>query len=477
MALEGRLRLDLSRKGQVVKRVEKKNTITSLFQNAVLEGDFQYLCNRSKIVPELFFDGCLLTDKANNANLSMIAGDSEIIAQAGNNTYTGTNSKRGSYIPLESSHFTSPTDGFTKVWRWDNASGNGRINSVCLCPSAIGIFDFAENTTPPDGNPPNYPLGFSTSGSIGDDVYPKTIGHLTIVDYNRGVGYYLTAKTDLTEIYLDEFEVSTTRVRLLSSPDYVVSQIGSRHTYTINGGLPNPSVSYTGDAIHIMSFENRTINSVPSVVLRDLKIDVEDLTNYTELASHTYSDVTLCTYRGGIQDFEGNILLVKDLFVYDDTNKYVYNLGYVNSVGKMLRFNISQDSNQVKAYDVSFAPPLDGESGIQNNGASILLDNGDFFKTNYLNMASGNYIYYYHNDKVYAVAPVYRQGSEAIYSVNGGKGTVFFLTNWGKRAGTNRVYTELNLFYPYVSTVANLDEEVNKTYDTDMTLTYTVREV
>jgi hypothetical protein len=55
--------------------------------------------------------------------------------------------------------------------------------------------------------------------------------------------------------------------------------------------------------------------------------------------------------------------------------------------------------------------------------------------------------------------------------MNEGKNTIF---DTGYLYG---LYTELNLIHPYVSTVANLDEEVTKTYEFDMTLVYSIREV
>lgn len=494
MALQGYMRLDLSRKGQVVKRVEKKNTITSLFQNAVLEGDFQYLCDRSKIVPESFYDGCRLTDKANNASLSIIAGDSETIAQAGNDTYTGPNSKRGSYIPLESSRFYNPKDGFTKVWRWDNASGNGKINSVCLCPHELAIFDYIEGGKYPatadgartqDFNHPNKVLGYSEiSGYNVETTFLSSIAHLTIVDYANSRGYYIRVSPDFLKVLIDEYEVSTSRVKLLSQPDYVVRQIGSTHTITLATALPSNltrfgdypfTVCYTGDTFHIVAYEAFTESGVEKVTIRDIAIPKADPTTYTE-TTKVFSDVWLYPFTA-FGEPSGNIAMQKDGFIYNATDGYIYGLGKeggTNGTPSMLRFDLN--TLQVKAYDISFAPPeRQGNANGYNQASSILLPNGDFFKF-YIwkqqnNAITGNnYSYYYHNDKVYAVAPLLGN-PRRITAMNEGKGTVF---------DTGFLYTlmtQLNVIYPYVSTVANLDEEVNKTYDTDMTLTYTVREV
>lgn len=506
MALEGRLRLDLSRKGKVVKRVEKKNTITSVLQNAILEGDFQNLCDRSNINPELFFDGVQMTDKRNNASLSMIAGDSEIVAMAGNDTYTGPNAKRGSYIPLESRHFTDPSDGFTKIWRWDNASGNGKINSVCLCPHELAIFDYKEGSKFPayngsdrtqDYNPPNKPLGYSLIGGQAyqdETTFMKSIAHLTIIDYEKGIGFYVCVSQDRTKIYIDEYEVSTTRVRLLTTPDYIIRQIGSRHTISLATALPEQltrfgdypfTLAFTGDTFHVIAFSNFTEGGVEKTTLRDIAIPTNNLETYTE-TSHTYSDVWVYPFTA-FGDRSGNITLIKDGFVYIDKTTdgnrehYLYGLGKeggANGTPAMLRFDL--ESSDVRAWDLSFAPPeQQGDGNGYNQTQSILLPNGDFYKfyiwkaINRDAIEATAHSYYFHNGKVYAVAQMttLHGGRRRFTAMNGGKDTII---DTGFLYG---LYTELNLIHPYVSTVANLDEEVTKTYEFDMTLEYTVREV
>lgn len=268
---EGTLRLDLSRKGKVYKRVETKNTVTTLVQDTFLDGNFGYLLERDKAIPENWFDGCLLTDKQNDPSLSMIAHDSEVTAQAGNDTYTGLNPKRGSYIPLDSGTFTDPTLGFRKVWKWDNAYGNGKINSVCLAPHETAIFDYQTGALPIDGNPPNKPLGYSLISGEGTyaDNFDTSISHLSVIDYNTGKGYYLSLSSARTDLFINEYEVSCSRVRILGDPDHVVRKV-ARHSIPISPALPAPTgfgdfwitFSYTGDAFHILSFENYTDSGV-----------------------------------------------------------------------------------------------------------------------------------------------------------------------------------------------------------------------
>ena len=139
----------------------------------------------------------------------------------------------------------------------------------------------------------------------------------------------------------------------------------------------------------------------------------------------------------------------------------------------MLRFDLT--STDVKSYDLSFAPPIEN---IDWRGydpvASILLDNGDFYKFHRGNIALPNaYAYYYHNDKVYAVSNLTKMASSsALIAVNGGKNTIIQSMN-----GNGRLVLQLDSLFPYVSTVANLSEEVRKTYEFDMTLQYSVREI
>lgn len=480
---EGRLVLDLSRKGKIYKRVEQKNTVTTLVQDTFLDGNFGYLLGRDKATVEDWFDGCVLTDKANNASLSMIAHDSEVTAQAGNDTYTGLNYKRGSFIPLDSGTFTDPTLGFRKVWKWDNSYGNGKINSVCLAPHETAIFDYQFGALPIDGNPPNKPLGYS--GPLNYDTFDTSISHLTVIDYNTGKGYYITLNSARTELYIDEFEVSCSRVRILGDPDHVARKIGS-YTIAISPALPAPTgfgdfyitIAYTGDAIHLISFENYT-DGVEKVRIKDYKILTSDLTAFVNPTPTplVYSDVWLYPFAS-TTDPAGNYTFFKDGFIYNDTDRYLWALGREggsSGVSKFLRFDL--DSTNINSYDLSFAPPIrsGSDNGYENNFGSILLDNGDFYKFyQYGGSLPTKYAYYYHNDKVYAVAPSTRIPNSSVWnrSINGGKGTI--ITSF---FGSGVQYFQLDNYYPYVSTVANLSEEVNKTADFDMTLQYSVREV
>ena len=492
---EGILTLDLSRKGKVYKRVEQKNDVTDLVQDTFLDGNFGYLLQRDKSVVMDFFDGCLLTDKQNSAALGMLAHDATVIAQAGNDTYTGSNSRRGSYIPLESSVFSDPSLGFKKVWKWDNAYGNGRINSVCLAPHETAIFDYQAGALPIDGNPPNKPLGYSSitdaSASYASE-FSSSNAHLNIIDYNTGKGYYVCLNSDRTALYIDEFEVSCSTVRILGDPDHIVRQIGSRHTIPISPALPAPStfgdfevtMAYTGNAIHILSFSNFTDSGVDKVSILDYKVLTSDLTQFVE-ASPTpkvYSDVWLYPFPSS-RDPESNLELIKDGFIYNDTDHYLFNIGRAggeNGTPSMLRFDLT--STNVKSYGLSFAPPnRHGDLNGYLQAPSILLDNGDFYKFLRSNNTLPNYYsYYYHNDQVFAVSPLSRMmpGNVKLQAVNGGKNTIisnFEVTNNTNPPSVNLIQ-QLDNLYPYVSTVANLSTEVVKTYEFDMTLSYSVRE-
>ena len=492
---EGTLRLDLSRRGRVYKRVEQKNTVTALVQDTFLDGNFGYLLGRDNTTIMDYFDGCLLTDKQNNANLCMIAGDSEVVAQAGNDTYTGLNFKRGSYIPLESTTFTEPSLGFTKIWRWDNAYGNGVINSVCLAPHEVAIFDYVENALPIDGNPPNKPLGYSSISASSADVvteFGSSNSHLNIIDYDTGKGYYVCVSRDCTTVYIDEFEVSTSTIRILGSADHVVRQIGSRHSIIVPTAFPTPSrfgdytttICYTGDAIHIISFSNYTESSVAKVKILDYKVLISNLDEFVNPSPTPliYSDLWLYPFPSS-SDAANNLELIKDGFVYNDTDKLLWGIGKEggsDGTPSMLCFDLT--STNVEAYDISFAPPIrhTDENGYLQT-ACILLDNGDFYKFFRANNTLPNfYSYYYHNDKVYAVSPLTRMSSNwKLQAVNGGKNTIISNindTNINLTTPATRLITQLDILYPYVSTVANLPEEIRKTYEFDMTLSYSIRE-
>ena len=93
MKYQGHARLDLLRDGNVVHRVEHKNDVTAFVQNAIGKGNFHNLIASSNImkISENWFGGCLLTDNTNDATTMLLDGGSTVVAQASNDSYSGTN--------------------------------------------------------------------------------------------------------------------------------------------------------------------------------------------------------------------------------------------------------------------------------------------------------------------------------------------------------------------------------------------------
>ena len=176
-------------KREVVKRVQKHNNITPWISDLLHQGNYCQIIEPSKMLPlSQFVNGCLLTDKANDASLSMIAGDSEITAQAGNDSYSGTYSKRGTYNAIESGLITN---GIRNVWDWGTAYGNGLISSVCCTRSEFGKTELGTTSAIPDTDAiASFILG--GNGSYGwyesDD---DTLGRCQIIDYANERGYYV----------------------------------------------------------------------------------------------------------------------------------------------------------------------------------------------------------------------------------------------------------------------------------------------
>ena len=123
-------------KREVVKRVEKHNNITPWMSDLLHQGNFYQLIEPTKMLPlSQYVNGCLLTDKVNDASLSMIAGDSEVTAQAGNDSYSGTYSKRGTFNQIESGLINN---GIRNVWDWGTAYGNGALAAVYCTRAECG---------------------------------------------------------------------------------------------------------------------------------------------------------------------------------------------------------------------------------------------------------------------------------------------------------------------------------------------------
>lgn len=445
MALKGYTRLDLLRDNKVVKRIEKHNAITPWVQSAIRQGNFNMAIPYGKIMPlKQWFEGCLLTDNENDDTLSMIAHNSSITAQASNDAYSGDNMKRGIFNTNESGEITG---GYRFVWDWLTSQGNGVISSVCLTRASIGASELSETATAPQTNI-NEQLFFT-----GMNASYLGLGKVQIIDYTKETGYNVTYSSGT--ITIEEYDLSTYRLHLLDEPMKARLKATHNISQTVsNYGDNHVSLSYTGDAIHFVTWSGS--------VVTDYVISTSTW-EVTETITRTFTGVTFQNYQN---NYQGG--LHKD--VAPIIGDYIWLLGTVSGVPKMLKCNLLGDqAAEIFEYSIPIS------AGIANNGCSIILPNNDFYKFGApLNTTSG---LYYHNDTFYHI-------KQAKFGHNWGNG----FCEAGYDTGMGTIITTLhdtnqlggvgiNALFPYVSTVNNLENAVTKSADLTMKLTYEITEV
>lgn len=476
--MKGYVRLELhdARTGRVIKRIEGHNTITPFVAQAISRGDFNGIMDRTKIMPvaQNWFGGCILTDKANPTagdTFGMVAGDAEIVATAGNDAYTGNNLRRGSAD--NSSGMTGPiTGGYRFVWRWNETHGNGHIESVCLTrPNLAKVhFKVAGNLDYEDD--PTLPMTFANESlSNGTVAMSNDLMKLTVIDYEREIGYKVWYEGDTTEgeIKIEEYALNTKILHLTGASLDIREQIGSTHIISMESGIPyamserhifeNTTVVYVGNLLHYI-FVN-----IGSNQLVDYVIDPSDFTLVTTY-SRTYTGLTFPTWAGSLVDFTTN---VKDgmWIEYDNGVPYLYAVAEVNSVLKVVQCGLS---------DSSWAEVCDDPIVSDKNGVWIGLPNGDRYKA----LRNGTSALYWHNDKWYRTnLNDYHVQGNLLQGIHSGDlyGTNIMKMDSNRPAAANWTCS-LDAFFPWVSTVYNLNsvDFVDKNLNHTMTLIYEITE-
>lgn len=479
MAFQGYVRLELARekkingrtKSEIVKRIEKKNTITGYIDGVLNEGNYGLLVPQNKMMPiRQFCEGCILTDNANDATGNMIAYNSGITACGGNDSYAGTYMKRGS-ISQESSVISSPNGykGYRFVWDWTTDRGNGVISSVCLTRHQLAISEFYNDRIPNSGAE-----AVETFLDTGSNAAYLVFGGLHIVDYEKEVGYRVTYSNGV--ISIAEYQLSTKRLHLLTrpllytsgadyTPEYVTThQISQTLTYFADG---TSSISYTGDKIIIVTWSDSNIKAYP--------IDTSTWTVGT-VAEKTFSGVSFMNY-GATYSSKSH----KDIVLIDGNYAWVFAL--VSNVAKLLKIDLLGNTVDVAVEKTIPSAVITRDSAQSNNGCFVLMPNGDFYKFCALgNMNLSPYssqpVLYYHNGEL-SIGRVEGFNIENNgFPMAGGNanayGTQLFNfanIDWGSGA------LKLTTMHGFVSTIANLDEAVTKAADLTMKLTYEITEV
>lgn len=462
MALQGKLRLDFARekrvnnriKREIVNRVERHNAITPWVQNMIQGGDFGCLLSNSKIMPMTqWFNGCLLTDQVNDPTKMMINGNSNVVAMAGNDAYTGTNAKRGSFNSSLSTTISSPNGflGYRFVWDWSTDKGNGYISSVCLTRPALAIQDL--DSTLSSTSISNQEVISSYENSSNSPACDFAC--LSAIDYANDKGYFIWVSNGV--IYVDEYQISGTHLHLINGVYNATKLTNTPHAITpttMNTGTY--SASFVNGTLYLLTFSGSKMT-----------IYTLDLSNDTcTMVERTYNGVT---FRGITSD---GVQVVNNL--YPLINGYVW---AVNSNGKMVKLNIANTDAQ------EFTPPVLFDNN-DKNGLCIVLENGDFYKM--YQSRNATTAVYYHNGVFYPAylaftnSGGYWYSHDRIHANHTGKGSIV-MASGGRQSYNGNIAdagdVTVSMIHPFISTCSNLDQQVHKTSDLTMQLTYEITEV
>ena len=456
VSFHGHTQLDLLRDGKVVNRVEKHNTITGWIGNSLSAGNFFNQVQADKIYPlSQWFNGCYLTDAANDANLAMIAGNSNIVAQAGNGGYSGLNPKMGAFNARESAAGISEGKCFIRnVWDWSTSQGNCEpnqyIRSVCLTRGELGYVDQNSEITPYDMNIFNPLLGSSSFAYEPFHAMNPATGKVYFVDYTSGD----------TKIVVTERFTNTNKIHLLGS---VAGDIESEsHEVPISAAIPSFSrerASVNLDAangiLHFYTWVTSGSGSSQVTTLYDYAIDTA---SFESTVTATTLTIQGCHFIGNYDFIRGNVIL-------NDWNGHIWAMADVNGLTEFVR--ITTSNLDVDEYPVIL--PSNGEWWRDNAAPFLLLNNGDWIKYSGNQNRDPMVAWYYNNGVVSYVRNAWNRNLSQYAAVDLGG---VFLESYGYN-NTVRVAAG----FPYVSTVNNLQNAVTKTADLTMKLTYTIMEV
>lgn len=450
--LHGHTQLDLLRKGKIVHREEKDNTITGWIGNALSAGNFFNQVAADKIYPlSQWFGGCYLTDLPNDATLSMIAGNANITAQAGDDGYSGNNTKRGSFNTIESSSGVNAGKCYiTNVWGWPTSSGNGTISSVCLTRGEMGKIDINDSATALDMVAFNPLLGSSNFAYSPFHAMNPATGKVYSVDYTSGD----------TKIVVTERFTNTNKIHLLGS---VAGNIESEsHDVPISAAVPSFSrerasvnLDVANGILHFYYWATSGSGSSQVTTLYDYAIDTTD---FESTVTATTLTIQGCHFIANYNFIRGNVIL-------NDWNGHIWAMADVNGLTEFVR--ITTSNLDVDEYPVILSS--NGEWWRDNAAPFLLLNNGDWIKYSGNQNRDPMVAWFYHNGVVSYVRNAWNRNLSQYAAVDLGG---VFLESY---AYNNIVRVAAG--FPYVSTVNNLQTAVTKTADLTMKLTYTISEV
>lgn len=397
-----------------------------------------------------------ITEQANNYNPSSEL-ENPLIAHAGTEAPPSgyTNKKRG--VPVAQDFILTDTS-IKQVWLWDNVSGNGTINTVCLCPDSLGNSGLTPSDTPASLlSALSYSGAYPYQGTISEEVgreFPISIAS----DGKTAKALWLNGNS-FSEATIRHDYLAFGIMRTNADFQEVAKRTATVRTFTV------AKTSVFEDADYYWIYEIYNDNQHDA----SLKIDKVKKSDFTvEQADISYDGVFITASDIGNANKPFNIMCPR--FAYDGHYLYLPN----SQNNGFVALNPSDNSDKF-ALDNSIivAVGVGGRTGANVGISPIVISEGLIYGNNYL--INGSKVYQFgetinlngstgsnldgqaHIDVIRHGASVYGSGNQWYYGgYYGGQGSLL-----------------LKLF---LSTISVLPEAKTKTTSQTMRIEYTSSE-
>ena len=304
MPLKGHVRIVLEDVRDGTQKIEEGDNLITNAISSILNNNWGGLANMNALLPlKNLYGGVIMFQNAfSNPTANDFNPPSELvnpsIAHAGDEAPpTGwTEKKRGTPVASE---FVETDTSIKQTWLWDNTQGNGTINTVCLCPKALGnlgltpsnegqyISRYSIGSAVPSTYGSSYsrnlciqnPFSISADGKTGKAIYYSGTEFEEITVRHDWIAFGVMRGSN------DWQEVShrTATVRSASNNSNIFEDDNYYYAYTITG---SDDIRIDRIAKSDFSVTQMDLNDIPNVSLYTGNFDAQPLTRMTAMFAY-----------------------------------------------------------------------------------------------------------------------------------------------------------------------------------------------
>ena len=490
MALKGSATIELTNADGTKEVIKHDNMITNAVADLCFSqrGDMAAILkmtNNNDSYAQAMFGGVLLFDEVLNSDpADYQLPTTKVTGYASQDAYAGLDLARGSFNQAEGG--VQPDGSYKFVWDFSTSQGNGRIQSIALCPNVMGKIGASDTIVSSEradfyfsrgSSAPFHSSGYmldSNGSTNGISNYNYTIvaidGDIAYAADYRQIKYYNSNSAYTLEgnggiLKLHKFKLGSTAISL-------ADRVGmARYIECVDVQLPSTFVNNLGayDGNNDLSFYYNSDHKILTVspCRHKANIAANGEVYYVDIELSNSMNVTLHTFKNTTPGYiQWNISMYDDFFSFYALKDYIIVVVNVDSKYKMYIVDRADNTN---IKEVTLA----GEPFYQKYGiARYILCEKNVLVFGYNNSNSSSAEYYtYIVDLSTGIA----KGTNAKY--------MHALRNLEIGSDSIRIMTGSYLTYnviinPFILTTKNnLDSPVTKTASQTMKITYTLSEV